>query len=114
MPCVRVHKSDPHDVYVGRGYDHLNLAKAVKENRYGDRGWLGNPYPVEGYGRERCVELYERDLEWLLESEPKLKWALIGLYGKSLACHCFLHQEPCHGDILVAKVNELYWKEMVK
>jgi hypothetical protein len=70
-----------------------------------DRGTrYGNPYPVATYGREEAMELYRVYLAWVL------KWRMLDLrpiIGHNLACSC-KPGEPCHGDILLEKIEELY------
>ena len=67
-------------------------ANAVSVTRPGK--W-GNPYTVEGYGREQAIRLYR---EWLVGKD------LSELRGKDLACYCPLDQ-PCHADVLLELAN---------
>lgn len=110
MTTERVHKGDPHDVYIGRGNGGETNMGGVP---VGQTGWLGNPYKEKDYGRERCIELFERDLQWMIEANPVFKAKLISLYGKRLGCYCYEHQE-CHGRVLVETINNLYWEAIGK
>lgn len=108
MTTKRVHKSKPHDVYIGRS---RNGEGNMGNTPIGEPGFLGNPYKESHYGREKCIELFERDLGWMIDADPIFKAKLVSLYGKTLGCYCFDHQE-CHGDILVSKINELYMESL--
>jgi hypothetical protein len=112
MTTTRVHKDDPNcDVYIGRGEDgEFHLAKAVSNHEFDREGWLGNPYRMSDYSRQKAIELYERDLQWIIEEKPWFRSVLKNLYGKNLGCYCAEHQD-CHGDILIRKINALYWEE---
>lgn len=68
---------EPYDVYIGRGSK-----------------W-GNPFTVEQYGRDECINKYK---EYIL-SNPELLADLHELEGKTLGCFC--KPKACHGDILV-------------
>jgi hypothetical protein len=82
-------KEEGCDVYIGRGSK-----------------W-GNPFSIGKDGtREEVIEKY---LEWILE-HPKLLRSLSDLEGKRIGCWC--KPKDCHGDVLVALIeeeqNELY------
>ncbi len=82
MTSIRVvnKRTDPFDVYIGRG------------------SIWGNPFPLAGghthADRMRVIRQYE---EYLL-SRPDLMARLPELRGKRLGCYCA--PEPCHGDVL--------------
>jgi hypothetical protein len=93
----------------------------------GRPGLLGNPFPVDVYGREKAVQLHRDWLDgklsayelmqlsrcdrwsdppgvslttlraWVLEKVPELR-------GKNLACWCAL-DKPCHVDALLERAN---------
>lgn len=114
MTTQRVHTTDDYDLYGGRGKNgNLNLAKAVKEKRMTEMGAWGNPYKLQDYDREKAIELYERDLRWLIDCKSWFREALKSLYGKKIACTCPSHMS-CHVDVLVQKINGLYWEEKTK
>ena len=77
---------EPYDEYIGRG-----------------SVW-GNPFTVQEYGRELCIEKYDRYIRKRLEEEPELVKELLGLKGKTLGCFC--KPQACHGDILVLLIAE--------
>lgn len=81
---VNKYKSS-YDVYIGRG------------------SIWGNPYTVEEYGREKCIEMYRPYMINRLETEPGLLDELLALDGKRLGCFC--KPKPCHGDVLVELIN---------
>lgn len=78
MSTTVVHKSDRHDVYIGRGTK-----------------W-GNPYRIGLDGtRSQVIAKYRK----LLRRRPDLvEAARLELSGLVLGCHC--HPLPCHGDVL--------------
>lgn len=82
---VNKHKA-PYDVYIGRG------------------SYWGNPYTVADYGREQCIELYERELRALIAENPQVLKDVLSLRGKTLGCFC--KPMACHGDVLVKIINE--------
>jgi hypothetical protein len=79
---------------------------------------LGNTYSVEKFGRERCIDLFRKDLQAALLPEDlayrseylsKIKVEFYHLveiykqYGKLvLACWCF--PKKCHGDAIKEEI----------
>lgn len=53
-----------------------------------------NPFKVDKYGREGCIEQYR---QYIL-SNKELMQEVPGLKGKVLGCWC--QPEGCHGDVL--------------
>jgi hypothetical protein len=103
-----VHRSEPHDVYIGRGRGgdgHL------KNTEVGETGWLGNPYKLDdGYSRKQSLALYWADLSYRIEHDPEFSRALARLKGQRLACYCRSSHEDepdCHGDVLVRAIEGL-------
>ena len=103
-----VHRSEPHDVYIGRGRGgdgHL------KNTEIGETGWLGNPYKLDdGYSRKQSLALYWADLSYRIEHNPEFSRALARLKGQRLACYCRSSHEDepaCHGDVLVRAIEGL-------
>ncbi len=77
MTTVANLRTQPYDVYIGRGSK-----------------W-GNPFIIGQHGdREQVIKKYEK---WIL-SNPELLADLHELKGKVLGCFCF--PLACHGDIL--------------
>lgn len=111
-PATRVvHRSEPHDVYIGRGDGgdaHLN------NTDISETGWLGNPYKTESgggdYTREQSLGLYRADVLNRLDDDLAFGAALAQLKGQRLACYCRHAREnapACHGDILVRVIEGL-------
>ena len=111
-PATRVvHRSEPHDVYIGRGNGgdaHLN------NTDIGETGWLGNPYKTESgggdYTREQSIALYRANVLACLNDDPAFGTALVQLKGQRLACYCRRARESepaCHGDVLVRAIEGL-------
>jgi len=86
-------KCPKYDVYIGRTVS------------YGRTYFLGskwqNPFRVDEYGREKCLDMYEK----YIRTNPKLYNSLHELKGKILGCWC--KPEKCHGDILLKLINEV-------
>ena len=61
-------------------------------------GCFGNPYPVEIYGREKCLSLYREYFYNRLRNDLKFREAVLELTGKTLGCFC--KPLACHGDII--------------
>lgn len=71
------------------------------------RGKWGNPYHIGAHGtRKEVIEKYER----YIRGNKKLMDCIGELDLKRLGCVC--HPKPCHGDVLVKLVNELYQKSI--
>lgn len=103
-----VHRSEPHDVYIGRGRGgdgHL------QNTEIGETGWLGNPYKLDnGYSRKQSLALYWADLSYRIDHDPEFPRALARLKGQRLACYCRNSHEDepaCHGDVLVQVIEGL-------
>jgi len=77
-------KKNPNAVYVGR-----------------PSKW-GNPFKVEEYGREKCLEKYR---EWLRIQILLDHNFIEPLRGRDLVCFCPLNQ-PCHADIIMEFLGE--------
>jgi len=82
-------KTDEYDVYIGR-----------------PSRW-GNPYKILTKGnkrrtREEAIESYRK----YIRNRPELLKKLKELKGKRLGCYC--KPLPCHGDVLVELIEELY------
>ena len=83
MKTTVVHKSKPHDVYIGR-----------------PSKW-GNPFHIGTDGtREVVIAKYEA---WIT-TQPHLMAAIGELAGKRLGCYCA--PKPCHGDVLARLAND--------
>ena len=76
-----------YDVYIGRG------------------SIWGNPFTVEKYGRDGCIDKYEHYIRDKLRNNPELWQELQKLEGKVLGCFC--KPKRCHGDILVKILEEI-------
>lgn len=96
---------DSIDEYIGRadgGDAHL------MNTEVGERGWLGNPFTVEEYGRDVAVAKYVNALFDRLEAEPEFRSAVKALQGSVLGCHCQTldEDEPlCHGQPLADAID---------
>jgi hypothetical protein len=78
--------NNTNNVYIGR--DMSFYVKGAKASKW------ANPYPSKIYGRQKCLELYEK---YILDNKELLS-QLHELRGKNLGCWC--KPLECHGDIL--------------
>lgn len=99
-------KADETDIYVGRGPN----GRSMNNTPIGDRGWLGNPYTLESYGREESIELFRRDFENRLERDEEFREAVEDLAGEVLACWCQTldsDKPSCHGEVIAEYADRL-------
>jgi len=93
------HVNESYDIYGGRH----NHGRQMGEVNPPTKGWLGNPYRVSDYGREKCIELFEEAFIDQLRDNRVFCNAVAALPGTRVACHC-RHQnetEPaCHLDVV--------------
>ena len=93
--------NSPNHVYIGRPNRNVDPNQCK---------W-GNPFTVEDYGRDGCIELAR---EWIvtginpITGEERIGGPLLNdieeLRGKNLGCWC--KPLACHGDVLVELLNE--------
>ncbi len=91
------------NVYIGR-----KGIVFVDKKRYPtqDSIWC-NPYKIGKDGdRAQCLQKYENFIRNRLEVESGLKDELKKLKDKNLGCWCA--PEPCHGNVLLKILEELY------
>ena len=80
-------------LYIGRNMSHYI------EGAVGSK-WA-NPFKVDKYGREACVQMYEEHVM----NTPHLWNALEELqHYEELGCWC--KPDSCHGDVLLKLLNE--------
>ena len=99
-------KADKTDVYIGRG----PKGRAMGEAPIGERGWLGNPYEVEEYGREECIRQFKGTFSLRLVDDVEFREAVAGLSGKRLGCWCQRLDEDkpaCHGEVIAEIADKL-------
>jgi hypothetical protein len=103
-------KQDSCTVYIGRNRVDGEL-KHMNNTPIGDRGWLGNPYPLDdGYSREESVALFVEDLLDRVESDPEFREALYELQGEILGCWCQqldADKPLCHGEALAQVIDAI-------
>lgn len=90
----RKHKAGSNDVYIGRP------------------SALGNPYPVETYGREPCIAKYETFICHAIEDGNKKIVAELDhiahmvLDGRDVNLVCWCAPSPCHGNVIKRIIEE--------
>lgn len=97
---------DDCDVYVGRGRNGKRFGSAG----IGERGWLGNPYRADEYGREESIEKFRRVFERRLKSDEEFREAVADLSGQVLGCWCqrLDDDEPaCHAEVIAEWADNL-------
>ena len=97
-----VPQSDVCDVYIGRDYG------GWKDEGFGNPILLGEPDT-----KERRAEVLAEYKQWFLKkvnSEPEFKAKVLALKGKTLGCWC--SPKACHGDVLVAYLEEYDKREI--
>lgn len=83
----RSHRPTPDDVYIGRG------------------SLFGNPYKIGEHGsRNHVIGMYEDWLNKQIVNGEITVDDIMGLDGKNLVCYC--HPLPCHGMVLIRKLEE--------
>lgn len=98
---VHVNDNVPDAVYIGR----RNNRKRLPQSKW------ANPYMLRGRSRADAISLYGYDITF--GHLKHLQADLHELAGKPLACHCRHDGEArtddnaCHGDVLVALIEEL-------
>ena len=105
MTAKRVHMSDEYDYNASINND-LNIAVAVTNDQIGERGWLNNHNKFGEWGREQALELFERDIDWLLSYSYVLRAKFMSMKDARIACTCPDHMD-CHADVIVDKINNL-------
>ena len=76
----------------------------------GSRGWLGNPYSVEEWGLDDCLEMFREDFEERLREDREFRAAVRELAGSTLGCWCRTVEAdspPCHGDVIADWADDL-------
>jgi len=99
-------KVDATDVYIGRGPDGRDMT----DTEIGERGWLGNPYSVDEYGRITCINRFRETFEQRLETDTSFRRAVADLHGQTLGCWCRAVGDdgpPCHGDVICEWADRL-------
>lgn len=100
-------KRDETDVYAGRGPDGRDMTEADP----GERGWLGNPFPVEDHdSRAACIEAFKATFVARLKTDPEYREAVADLAGKRLGCWCQTLADdgpPCHAEVIAEWAERL-------
>ena len=98
---------DDTDVYAGRGAQNATIRNTDPT----DRGWLGNPFTVEKFGREQAIRHYREAFERRLRDDPDFRAAVRQLHGQVLGCFCQrLHDDDgaaCHAEVIAEHADRL-------
>lgn len=101
-------KKDNCQIYIGRSQGGDGHMLSVET---GDRGWLGNPFPVDEHGRVQCIERFRVEFEARLEDDEQFRRAVRALHGKTLGCWCQRLSDDgpaCHGGVIAEWADRLY------
>lgn len=100
-------KRDTTDTYIGRGPNKCHL----NNTPIGDRGWLGNPYPLsDGYSRQESIDAFRDDFVFRLVTDAEFRRAVTALSGNTLGgwCRPLADDDPaCHGDVIASWADRL-------
>jgi DNA-binding MarR family transcriptional regulator len=99
-------RRDDVDVYIGRG----NAGQDVTNTEPGEHGWLGNPFHVDDYGREGCIDRFRDVFETRLLEDDAFRRAVRRLAGQTLGCWCRrvdADEPACHGDVIAEWADRL-------
>lgn len=92
---------DDCDVYAGRGQAGSGH---IANTEIGRRGWLGNPFTVDEYGRDEAVARYCSLLLERVDDDPDFRRALYDrVAGGTLGCWCRTVDDDdpvCHADVV--------------
>jgi hypothetical protein len=111
-------KKDDTDVYAGRGPSQAGEEEkrhllSVPLPNY--RGWLGNPYPAEKFGRKESIEKFREAFEQKLDEDPEFREAVKALRGKVLGCWCQRLEDDgpaCHAEVVAEWADRLATQEV--
>lgn len=99
--------ADEIDEYAGRGRNGRDMHSVPKP---GMRGWLGNPYTAEEYGREESIRRFRQAFENKLKTDHDFRQAVEDLAGKTLGCWCQRLDEEspdCHAEVIAEYADRL-------
>lgn len=86
-------EDDSNYVYIGR-------------SGKGRSGYFGNPIKLKtGQPKGSTLQEYSDWLDVKVKDDPEFRERLLSLKGKTLVCFC--KPGPCHGDVILQKINEL-------
>jgi len=103
-------KQDSTDVYVGRGPN----GRTMLDTRPTQRGWLGNPFPLESHSRDESIRKFRAVFEDKLERDDEFRQAVAELSGKTLGCWCQSVDDDspaCHGKVIAEHADRLAQKD---
>lgn len=103
MPVTVEHvKKKVHTIFIGRGPGGRHMLNTP----IGRKGWLGNPYPVAGFGREECINLFEIAFRKRLQNDEAFRNAVHSI-PRNAILGCFCRPLSCHGDPISQYLNSL-------
>lgn len=81
----------------------VNLRKESYDVYIGRPSEFGNPYSVQKFGREGCIEMYRTHFECRILNDLEFRSLILSVAGKRLGCFC--SPLTCHGNVIADWVN---------
>ena len=100
---------DQNNVYIARGGIVFIKDEQGNNKRYPPKDSIwANPFKVEKYPNENCVDLYREYITAKLNNGEISREELEKLRGKRLGCWCKKKnvEVPCHGDVILELLNQ--------
>lgn len=94
--------SDDYDIYIGRGGSG---DKHILNTEPFEKGWLGNPFTLSEYSREKSIKKFKNAFVKKLKNDKEFRQAVKKIKGKTLGCFC--KPKSCHGDVIAGYLNNL-------
>lgn len=98
---------DRDKTYAGRGDDFAHM----NNTPIGERGWLGNPYPVcDDRDRGEAITAFADDFEARLADDDDFRSAVADLAGSVLLCWCQKYDDTtpaCHAEVIARRADQL-------
>jgi hypothetical protein len=94
-----VHVSEPYDTWGARNARGQGMGERMPPHK----GWLGNPFRKEEYGRQECISRFRAEALDVLRESPVVANAFIAQTGHRVACYCRHSDEDepaCHLDVV--------------
>lgn len=105
------HTSDPNNYYIGRG--------SVLGCPFTFNGKRSNLAKLTFRTRQECLEAYDKYFDISYDKNHEFRNAVDLLFGKykngeDLYLQCFCKPEPCHGDIIAKKLQQMLVKDKLQ
>lgn len=99
VEVVNLRKKTYH-VYIGRHKGKHMLSKGIQP---GERGWLGNPFTLNGNSRSASIRKFREAFLEKVSKDSKFRNAVLNIRGR-LGCYC--KPKSCHGDVIADYIKQ--------